>query len=274
MNTIIEFKAVDILQKNNIIFQNINFKISAGEFIYIIGKTGSGKSSLLKSLYAELPIKKGNIKVLDCAVEDLNDDNICNLSDLNVDYDSEGNVIPGDTTPVPIQDYPCSDLYYDDKSESTIYLSTIECTSEDDWCNEGEVYNHIQYVWEVRVSDEENNLHGIFDINLNADPEDIITTNIKEENKLITSIYPNPIHKKHDSHILYALGTNYTNTTLELINIKGQIVKTVSLQFEQKGWHRENINNLISPEAATGIYIIRLRSDNRLGRTQKIIILP
>ena len=54
MNTIIEFKAVDILQKNNIIFQNINFKISAGEFIYIIGKTGSGKSSLLKSLYAEL----------------------------------------------------------------------------------------------------------------------------------------------------------------------------------------------------------------------------
>jgi len=47
MNTIIEFKAVDILQKNNIIFQNINFKISAGEFIYIIGKTGSGKSSLL-----------------------------------------------------------------------------------------------------------------------------------------------------------------------------------------------------------------------------------
>ena len=63
MNTIIEFKEVDILQKTNIIFQDINFKISAGEFIYIIGKTGSGKSSLLKSLYAELPIKKGSIKI-------------------------------------------------------------------------------------------------------------------------------------------------------------------------------------------------------------------
>ena len=79
MNTIIEFKRVDILQKTNIIFQDINFKISAGEFIYIIGKTGSGKSSLLKSLYAELPIKKGSIKVLDCDVEKLDDDNISNL---------------------------------------------------------------------------------------------------------------------------------------------------------------------------------------------------
>ena len=79
MNTIIEFKRVDILQKTNIIFQDINFKISAGEFIYIIGKTGSGKSSLLKSLYAELLIKKGSIKVLDCDVEKLDDDNISNL---------------------------------------------------------------------------------------------------------------------------------------------------------------------------------------------------
>ena len=79
MNTIIEFKAVDILQKTNIIFQNINFKISAGEFIYIVGKTGSGKSSLLKSLYAELPIKKGEIEVLDYEVGELDDNNISNL---------------------------------------------------------------------------------------------------------------------------------------------------------------------------------------------------
>ena len=79
MNTIIEFKGVDILQKTNIIFQNINFKISTGEFIYIIGKTGSGKSSLLKSLYAELPIKKGSVKVLGFDVAKLDDDNTSNL---------------------------------------------------------------------------------------------------------------------------------------------------------------------------------------------------
>ena len=79
MNTVIEFKAVDVLQKTNIIFQNINFKISAGEFIYIVGKTGSGKSSLLKSLYAELPIKKGGIEVLGYEVGELDDNNISNL---------------------------------------------------------------------------------------------------------------------------------------------------------------------------------------------------
>ncbi len=79
MNTIIEFKAVDILQKTNIIFQNINFKISAGEFIYIVGKSGSGKSSLLESLYAELPIKKGGIEVLGYEVGELDDNNISNL---------------------------------------------------------------------------------------------------------------------------------------------------------------------------------------------------
>ena len=90
----------------------------------------------------------------------------------------------------------------------------------------------------------------------------------------ILSIYPNPVHKTHDAHILYALGTNDSNTILELINIRGEIVKTVALQSYQQGWHRESINNLVLPEAASGIYIIHLRPNNGLGRTQKITILP
>ncbi|MEE2700394.1 MAG: ATP-binding cassette domain-containing protein [Bacteroidota bacterium] len=73
MNTIIELKGVDILQKSSVIFQNINFKITSGEFIYIIGKTGSGKSSLLKSFYAELNIKKGDLKVLGFDIRNLDD---------------------------------------------------------------------------------------------------------------------------------------------------------------------------------------------------------
>ena len=79
MNTIIEFKEVDILQKKNIIFQNINFKVTAGEFIYIIGKTGSGKSSLLKSLYAEVTINKGSLNVLNYSLNKIDDDEISNL---------------------------------------------------------------------------------------------------------------------------------------------------------------------------------------------------
>ena len=79
MNPIIELKSVDVLQKTNIIFENINFKISSGEFIYIIGKTGSGKSSLLKSLYAELSIKKGTIRVIDFNLNKLDDNGISAL---------------------------------------------------------------------------------------------------------------------------------------------------------------------------------------------------
>ena len=48
-------------------------------FIYIIGKTGSGKSSLLKSLYAELSIKKGTIRVLDFNLNKLDDNGISAL---------------------------------------------------------------------------------------------------------------------------------------------------------------------------------------------------
>lgn len=56
---IIEFKDADICQKEQVVLKDVNLTISKGEFIYLIGKTGSGKSSLLKTLYAELPLLKG-----------------------------------------------------------------------------------------------------------------------------------------------------------------------------------------------------------------------
>ena len=43
--------------------KNVNFEIEEGEFVYLIGKTGSGKSSLLKTLYADLPAKEGDIMI-------------------------------------------------------------------------------------------------------------------------------------------------------------------------------------------------------------------
>lgn len=48
-----------IAQPGNIILTNIDFSVNSGELVYLIGKTGSGKSSLLKTLYAELPLAKG-----------------------------------------------------------------------------------------------------------------------------------------------------------------------------------------------------------------------
>ena len=61
----IALNKVDIYQKENLVLKNISFNVSKGEFIYLVGKTGSGKSSLLKSLYAEIVVKNGSIAVLD-----------------------------------------------------------------------------------------------------------------------------------------------------------------------------------------------------------------
>ena len=58
-SAIIELKNATIRQADNIILSEVNLKIKNNEFVYLIGKVGSGKSSLLKTLYADLPLKEG-----------------------------------------------------------------------------------------------------------------------------------------------------------------------------------------------------------------------
>ncbi len=58
-NKIIELLSVDIYQRDNLILSDINLTIKAGEFVYVTGKVGTGKSSLIKTLNAELPLQKG-----------------------------------------------------------------------------------------------------------------------------------------------------------------------------------------------------------------------
>lgn len=62
-NCIIDIKNATITQQGIDILKNINLKIEKGAFVYIIGKVGSGKSSFLKTLYADLPLKQGYIKI-------------------------------------------------------------------------------------------------------------------------------------------------------------------------------------------------------------------
>jgi cell division transport system ATP-binding protein len=56
---IVNLIEADIYQGDNHVLQKVNLKITKGEFLYLIGKTGSGKSSLLKTLYAALPLSHG-----------------------------------------------------------------------------------------------------------------------------------------------------------------------------------------------------------------------
>ena len=56
---IIELHNVNIYQGNNLVLQDVNLTVNKGEFVYLVGKTGTGKSSLLKTLYGELPLTEG-----------------------------------------------------------------------------------------------------------------------------------------------------------------------------------------------------------------------
>lgn len=62
---IIEYNGVDIQRKEHIVLKDVSFKIEAGEFTYLIGKVGSGKSSLIKSLYAEVPVPTGEARIFE-----------------------------------------------------------------------------------------------------------------------------------------------------------------------------------------------------------------
>lgn len=62
--SLIEYKGVEILRKEHVVLKDVCFTIDSGEFVYLIGRVGSGKSSLLKSIYAEVPVETGQAEVM------------------------------------------------------------------------------------------------------------------------------------------------------------------------------------------------------------------
>ena len=63
LDTIIQTDNISIFQKHNLVLTNVSLTVEKGEFVYLLGKTGSGKSSLLKSLYADITLKEGQAMV-------------------------------------------------------------------------------------------------------------------------------------------------------------------------------------------------------------------
>lgn len=68
---IIELRNANIYQGSNLVLQNVNLTVNKGEFVYLVGKTGTGKSSLLKTLYGELDLREGEGTVAGFALRGL-----------------------------------------------------------------------------------------------------------------------------------------------------------------------------------------------------------
>ncbi len=70
-DSVIEFKDATIYQGDVPVITNLNLNLNKGEFVYLLGKTGSGKSSLLKTLYADLWLEKGHCSVAGYQLENI-----------------------------------------------------------------------------------------------------------------------------------------------------------------------------------------------------------
>lgn len=63
-NILLQLEHVGICRNENVVLQDASFALDSGEFVYVIGKVGSGKSSLLKALYCEIPLQRGEGRLL------------------------------------------------------------------------------------------------------------------------------------------------------------------------------------------------------------------
>lgn len=78
-NTIINLEGVNLNQNHKSILENVTMQINKGELVYLIGKTGSGKSTLIRSLYADVPISKGKSVILGHDINRITDKTIPKL---------------------------------------------------------------------------------------------------------------------------------------------------------------------------------------------------
>ncbi len=63
--TILSLSNAAIYQRENLILSEVNIEVNKGEFVYLIGKTGTGKSSFMKTLYGDLPLREGQGSIVD-----------------------------------------------------------------------------------------------------------------------------------------------------------------------------------------------------------------
>lgn len=75
-NPILQLKDASIYQGHNLVLKDVNIEINKGDFVYLIGKTGTGKSSFMKTLYGDLPLTKGEGHIVEYNLKHLKEKDI------------------------------------------------------------------------------------------------------------------------------------------------------------------------------------------------------
>ena len=68
---LIDYNKVSVLRKELVVLKDVTFAVEPGQMVYLIGKVGSGKSSLLKTMYAEVPVESGEAHIFDYDLTDM-----------------------------------------------------------------------------------------------------------------------------------------------------------------------------------------------------------
>jgi len=75
-NTVLQLKNVSIYQGDSLVLSDVNLEMKKGDFVYLIGKTGTGKSSFMKTLYADLELTEGEGSIVDFNLKTLEEKDI------------------------------------------------------------------------------------------------------------------------------------------------------------------------------------------------------
>ena len=89
----------------------------------------------------------------------------------------------------------------------------------------------------------------------------------------ILAVFPNPVNQGQDLTLIYSLVMHEIFPSIDLINIRGQVLNNKKLQSNIQGWHRESIQGILSQNPASGIYFIRMNPIVNEAVVIKITIL-